>query len=397
MGGTKDKAANIQIQDCMNQLLLCGHDRKNTKAYEEFAYALKNVVEKIHPYYQKDKDGKYKELAGEQLEGVKNAYQEAIEKAAAFAAAAGNDKHAEGMRYISGKISKILENEFKGLSDVMPGDKVILPTLSEKINTHVVELDQNLNADSVGGHLSNRIPISYTAPDGRVVKGFFTENSTLDVKKETEDLITRMAQGNETYEKALHQLVASNDYEHAFGEASNPEEMMFIKKSLVANGLIKPIEMFSMVLSRGISDGEVKDAVMKDEYFPVLLSDFSVAYSRMRLKNTFVPETGKIAPGSQIEVRNAAMSAVADLIGMPKVLARSVPMEVRAGGESKKGVFMEFARAARPMRSRQMIPCLPHFLRRLSSRDFPPRPWRIWPIFRLPTTFAPTSTAIPAI
>lgn len=47
--------------------------------------------------------------------------------------------------------------------------------------------------------------------------------------------------------------------------------------------------------------------------------------------------------GRRLDQRNSAMSAVADLIGMPDIIAKSVPMSVKKDGNVVKGTFMSFA------------------------------------------------------
>lgn len=56
----------------------------------------------------------------------------------------------------------------------------------------------------------------------------------------------------------------------------------------------------------------------------------------------YAHKTGHIPYGSRLDNRNAAMSAVADLLGMPNVIARSKPMRiVDKDGNVIEGTFME--------------------------------------------------------
>ena len=87
---------------------------------------------------------------------------------------------------------------------------------------------------------------------------------------------------------------------------------------------------------------ERANALKEDQSFKMLLQGMaSRSYKATMLLNAEDREGGH--RGQRIELRNVAMSDVGDVLGVPNLLARTVPARVELGGRIVDGVFMEEA------------------------------------------------------
>lgn len=150
----------------------------NVKDLKKLQKELKDLNKLIDGLYDKDDSGKYKPLKKEQLELLKQLYQ----KCDYYASRAE--------RNMSGK-KKLTETLLSQLRKVLKEDQEYVHCLSEddtfpeKFRRHIVELDtQKLNENKVGGALSIRHPITYKDENGKDVHGFFTRSFSTHITKE---------------------------------------------------------------------------------------------------------------------------------------------------------------------------------------------------------------------
>ena len=89
---------------------------------------------------------------------------------------------------------------------------------------------------------------------------------------------------------------------------------------------------------------DLKDMVPISADAENALSEFSEiidkAYTQTLIYNKCLGATEK----TNIDKRNCAMSMMANLLGNPKLVAKSVPITVISGNETKTGIFMEKAK-----------------------------------------------------
>ncbi len=150
----------------------------NVKDLKKLQKELKDLNKLIDELYEKDDSGKYKPLEKEKLELLKQLYQ----KCDYYASRAE--------RNVSGK-KKLTETLLSQLRKVLKEDQEYVHCLSvgdtfpEKFRRHIVKLNiQKLNDNTVGGELSTRHPITYKDENGNDVQGFFTRTFITHITKE---------------------------------------------------------------------------------------------------------------------------------------------------------------------------------------------------------------------
>ncbi len=150
----------------------------NVKDLKKLQKELKDLNKLIDGLYDKDDSGKYKPLKKEQLELLKQLYQ----KCDYYASRA--ERNMSGKKKLTetllSQLRKVLKEDQEYVHCLSEGD-----TFPEKFRRHIVELDtQKLNENKVGGALSIRHPITYKDENGNDVHGFFTRSFSTHITKE---------------------------------------------------------------------------------------------------------------------------------------------------------------------------------------------------------------------
>ena len=185
------------------------------------------------------------------------------------------------------------------------------------IETIDVEIAKEAQLDSVGGAMSSRKPISYIDNNGNEQKGFFTSRSVLNEETQVDFLFKETMIAYPEFKDYLQEL---RKYYDKTGSLMNRINMGFPGYSL--------------------SDVQT---LMEDPRFREMAEglDKSVKKASSNIDG-YLNGYGACA-NSSVDLRNVAMSNMAELMGNPSLLASSKPMRMKQGNHIVEGVFMELA------------------------------------------------------
>ena len=266
------------------------------------------------------------------------------------------DPQVTAARKLGLELGKILSRDLMAFRQYTLTDKIqdqkSLQTILSDTRIPTVDLNKR-QIKTVGGALSSRIPMKLKRPNGKTVSGVFTPVKIFDPKgalKENADKIAAMVTNQEgaamvrdLYDKYCEYYTAHPDEHHVIrpqNEAANVKGFM----EAISNDRIvsknKIVQMMATVY--GKTEREVKNLVGSknlDKLRKTLDDD------RRLDTELIVNSEGGIPAKSRIDIRNSAMSTVADLLGMPNIIARSRAMKLKKDdGTVIEGTFMEEAK-----------------------------------------------------
>ncbi len=197
--------------------------------------------------------------------------------------------------------------------------------------------------EKLSGSVSTRLVVEVNGQ-----KGLFTEDYAVRDPKEVR---RSYMQKYPRIAELLRNMGEREDYGDPwdvsfFKSPEDLEEKIFNKKSESINHAVRELEeavkRWNLPFPEGLRRQDGKEWFENPEFvreFSDAVYNIAVAKDMM----TGVRVAGfKI--GKNVPRRNAAMSAVADRLGMPELIARSKVMTIKTDGGDKSGVFMEWGR-----------------------------------------------------
>lgn len=271
---------------------------------------------------------------------------------------AGNDRPA--VKELVRKLEALSAANYRALLEYDPAKKPLtLDSIEEGSRTLTLHLGpEENNAESWGGALSERRPLSFYDEKGNKISGLFTKKSELRIL--------------DSFQAALDEALAKTPpekrdaakafFDHVRDSVSKPEVMRRIVNQPDFPFTEDPAHNICTLLKYIGTNVEDGKRVIDPMPFGIVLrkllpreqqEDFDMDHAT-RLAEALTPRrsalvinhgTAKIPENSRLDNRNAAMSTVADLLGMPEVLARAKPMRLKlADGTEIEGTFMEQAK-----------------------------------------------------
>lgn len=352
---------NVNFENIKNyiQLLAKYTDRNRlSNEYGNFLLSLVNLSGCMDKYYQLDENGNYPQLGQEGLEEMRSAYENvfAAQKTydESFAAlGVPDDIFLNDRQELMQDLNTMLGKDLAALSGGIGKDKSLQEILD---NARGISLDlSNQNIAVSGANLSSRMPVSYVDDSGKEIKGFFTENSQLDKDREMRELYLKAIEGHPEFERAFTELLDNNWFTVSFGDLSTMnvyllDQLREKTAEEVAGGFLDHIGPYHPkgtpqdVIERDSQEfNQYRESITKDDTFALRFVEFAKGYAMIENKYNVVLKGAMMSEKDVVEERNAAMSVVADMMGAPDILARSVKMQITRNGETKEGVFMQFA------------------------------------------------------
>ncbi len=257
------------------------------------------------------------------------------------------------------KIAALSSQNYNALLQYDPNTPRTLESLEEQSRTLVLHVGRHEfgQAENLGANLSERMPLALFDDNGKKISGVFTKKNTFQVQEPfrnaLEAAIEAQAPGNRAVAEAAFRHLSENigkprTLQHpTTGQpiqlSDDPADNIYqlLKNATVKRGgkrQIDDLDLFSLIkqtLPPELAEQFQPNmcAALKDEL------DEIRGPIGMNLSSAMIPE------GSRLDSRNSAMSAVADLLGMPKLVARSRPLKiVDENGNEIEGTFMELAK-----------------------------------------------------
>ncbi|MBR6376661.1 MAG: hypothetical protein IKS05_02740 [Oscillospiraceae bacterium] len=293
-------------------------------------------------------------MAGESyLENVRNAKEDG-----------GKSSLKKGAPAIVSTLQGILAADTEALNHCDPSLELSLPELLESSRAKVVVLGDE-EMDRVAGNSNARIPLSIQGPDGKEYRGVFTKAvhtrigaSIQEALKETEDEIETEA-GKAEFRTLMDKL-------RVWLEKTNPGKSV---RGGDTGLFLLAVERFtSLGAGRGGYQGRPSFAwntfrreigLDKELIDDEVMRSFAKRAVDLRYKHTaeiISLVDLRLPEGSRLDSRNSAMSAAAELLGAPKLLARSTDMRfVDDKGRVQEGTVMDFGKGLDLMRERALF------------------------------------------
>ncbi|MBR5641741.1 MAG: hypothetical protein IKW92_06395 [Firmicutes bacterium] len=319
---------------------------KTIPGYEVYAQAMEELNKKMDAYSVLDQWGVAKQIdeAGKQelMEAIKTTALagEELLKNAKGSVDPKVQKTADTVRKLQGAMSR--DMNLLQLYDPNGPEKKSLPELQEDARTSTVDIGDK-EFEKMSGFQSERIPMTLQNAKGKKISGFFTKASKFTILPEFNSLLKRMDNLSDDkeffkdflskYRQArMKQTPAAKDYsdEYLIGEilqksgGGQPNALKMHLGKVFGKDGYEMNDIFGYNGLKVFSEGLQKIAATPASYMNLMMD---------------------MKEGERFDQRNSAMSAVADVLGVPNLIARSRNMKFRdSKGNVVEGTFMDVAK-----------------------------------------------------
>ena len=320
---------------------------KNIQGYADYTNAMEELNKKIDAYSEFDKWGVSKQLDKNGKDELMSAIMVAAKAGEELLKNAKNvkDKNVGNTVETVRKVQAMMSRDMNLLQQYDPESKQkkSLPELQEDARTSTVDIGKN-QFEKMSGLLSDRIPMTIQDAKGKKIQGFFTkvkkfsirpqfdkvvgEAAKMDGDKEfLKDFLTKyraaLVSKDKRYENYTDEYLIAELYAKSAGGKEN-----FLKDHLE--------DVF------GIDRYELNNKIGMQGAKHLARGLESIGKDNPEINLTMMMN---MKEGARIDQRNTAMSAVADLLGVPNLIARSRNMRFRdEDGNILEGTFMDVAK-----------------------------------------------------
>ena len=348
---------------------------KEIKGYEEYVQKMTALDVLMEKYSVKNAlgvaptmDAKAKEAMGKAMEETAAAGEEYLKNAQAAKNAGELDSLKNGVPMIVDRLQGMVRRDRECLEQYDPAYPLSLPQVLETGRSTVIHLEK-VDVEEHGGAQNSRIPITFRGRDGKQRKGFFTretkEENSLD--EYVNELLDKAAekcstQAGKEQVRGLLKTYRDQDPERRNGLSDAQLFRMlsedFTQKEELGGGQHR-IRLKAGVLEKklGLSRNTVGlygfEALGKifidydkrmNEKVNRNLSEAEQEKQQKRIMGEYFNDLLGTEKGARIDNRNSAMSAVAQLLGKPKLIAGAENMRfVDDKGKTVEGTFMDYA------------------------------------------------------
>ena len=235
-----------------------------------------------------------------------------------------------------------------------PADKKALHTIHEEMRTPVIDTRNTQLKAQLGGAVSKRQPLTFLDPSGKEISGVF-----IPEKKENgvEAIVDALKTASKTAVGKAGKNLFKNMLDHFRELHENEEDKSLLRtielmgSRLQVRGTNPPkftpksiADYIDSHMDRELGGDSVQKQVGA-ETLQALADTLNENYQGSIMNRS----EAQIEPGSRLDTRNAAMSSVAALLGVPNIIARSTPMQIiDAKGNKVNGTFMMEAKGMDP-------------------------------------------------
>lgn len=356
------KSGDDQLDLAIENLLFVDEgDHKNSDRYKRMSKALTDLSKIMSKYFPAGKNGQGGAapiLTADNLAEIREAYAEASRKCADYMRWKVTSRftgYGRGRYDCVKEIQKILNRDMEVINGTELNSGQTLPAILSSGRTTEIRLEDKMyNLSTVGRNINTRLPLEVTSSLGRQ-KGFFTEDFRIKTAQEYYDDL-----------KKDHDFVALN----ADRMLGNVEGINGLDKEMFEERCIQLSKKATELRDSGLSYADlIRD---KSKFTEAFEGIFTEAYGKKNGKKLlgrmaesqftrrdFVSffqdlanigsvrsdvKAGKFKEGTSIPERSVGLSRLADLLGIPNVVAKAYKMKVRdAEGNLREGVFEELA------------------------------------------------------
>lgn len=330
--------------------------------YNAYIKALKDLNNATSEQYQPDSFGLAKRLDRGSLDKFKSLYEKCGVTGEELIEKLDRNGNEEILGTIS-EIQEIISADIRALNSVnmksLDEGRISMQRLMDNARIRTVDIsDENLG--TIGAVQSSRIPFNYVDPNGNEMPGVFTEKKIFDIGAGFENLMDEMQKKfpdeahfykdlTKTIGKSIINEAKLQNKKLSKGDvALNVMRSLYEKKDEYSDEKVR-----RHITEDSITDmfSEVMDPIEYDSFDDSLktargsqaLKFFQSRISSYATTCNINTISARISDKSRIDSRNSAMSSVADLLGVPDLICRAVPMKVIREGKETEGTFMSMA------------------------------------------------------
>ena len=250
------------------------------------------------------------------------------------------------------KITALAAGNHRALQRYDPQEPKSLPELLESVRTLKVDTRGSVLREPVGANQNKRQPLTFLDEQGREITGLFTPEKkanhwdSLDraIRKRCEK--EKLSAAGKAYLQNLMSTLDTPKGALALGlpeDADRSAKLAALYTLLVQSRETGFDTAVAELMEKLYSTPE--QPVTKEELLKQIGSKPAkgVAVELYKLGTAIINnnQIARIHDGARMDNRNAAMNAVAELLNVPQLLAKSVPMEmIDQNGKVVKGTFM---------------------------------------------------------
>ena len=310
---------------------------------------LQQLLEAMEPYETSDDEGNYPPITQQEYQRINTIFDNTVTSVGAFIKENNNNNNIEDDVRI--QLSKNLNKEFLSkayveFKNVKPNPNKSLHESMENFRYQNVELT-NEDLNRLGGNLSSRLQMTIDL-DGKKTKGVFTKNTKYDPAKQYSDILDEMKLKYGKFDSFWESL-GSQEYMRSGLDSFTPNLFMNGAEAVVydTSPESKQQALDSIpIVARWSDYPEIEEEYNKyrdDPDFYGAMFDFSTKATKLATSISVNEDLLGIQPGQGIDIRNSAMSSVANLIGVDDLIAKSKNITVQMpDGSYENGTFMEF-------------------------------------------------------
>ena len=322
--------------------------------FQAYTEAIRSLDRMMERYSRLDLNGLAPALTEENRTELLEAIRQTALAGESYLAAAEQSgmKLNEGTPALVEELQGLLSVDYNVLNQYREEFRRSLPELQDDARTLTVDI-RGVELDHVGGAQSSRIPMTVVGADGSRREGFFTARSELDVQGSLQDYIDAAKrecdpQGRQELDKFVTSymeylkkdgtdLKSQKNWSGRDPSGRPDLALCYLSFHIPEKGKFKSGFSREFLKNVGLDVKKLSGNALKimDRGFQALRDNQTIRFGLNLLA---------LQDGARLDSRNAAMSSVAELLGVPKIAAKAVPMRcINENGETVEGTFMEKA------------------------------------------------------
>ena len=313
---------------------------ENAQAYQKVSESIKGLNDLLEPFYKRDEQGALPVLTEADFGKIRDGYRSVLDEMYQFSQQASQSGRPLDMRRRE-MMDKFREKLGEDVIALEAGRQLGLSTLPNILlgaNLPAAEIEGN--PEAVGELASTRLRVNLPGPGGSEIKGFFTPASFIvrSEEKVLQNLMDRETAEHPEWRSVMERFFRADDPQKGGrGYLSNLGPNSAIERNLQAQAD-----------QSGLFDNLYPDKLAGAEFNAVRGHEFSMAL--YRVAKDFSAQRGMLKSyrdqgllSGNLDKRNSAMTTVADLMNVPKLVAPAKSVTVKIDGKEIAGTFMAFA------------------------------------------------------
>ena len=325
-----------------------GQRRTPNEHYKEYIFSLQELNKMTDRYYADDENGTVPPLEKKDKDALMQAILNTANLGETFLADVERQggKLTTGTPGLVGRMQSMMSKDYETLSLYDPNDmEMTLPEIQQDARTQVIDL-RGVAIGRMGNAQSSRLPMTVVDEKGVRRSGVFTKASHVSVLKPFKEITGKYAEecGDPALKQQIENIIPGyrdylqeNKVQLNGVEAKDAADEMIVGKMYQEMAAQQPPVPFTTIMTR---------AGVKDLSNPAVANMFDAMTEQAKEPSFWVNglELG-LKDGDRLDQRNSAMSAVANLLGVSRLVAHSTNMKfLDENGETVEGTFMSRAK-----------------------------------------------------